>query len=326
MSKAWKGVWLASIACAAFGQATARGAGPAYPTKPVRMILPFAAGGSTDMMGRAIAQRLTEQLGQPVIAENRPSAGGNVGFELGAKAPPDGYTITFATAGIAISPSLYARLGYDPLRDFAPITQVATMYNVMTVHNSVPAKTLKELIALARAHPGKLSFSSNGAGTTNHLAGEILKHKFKLDMVHVPYKGSVPGMVAVMSGEVDMAVLPVTTALPLVQQNRLRALAILADKRSPVLPQVPTSKEAGVDDYVITFWAGMLVPAATPRGIVTLLNAEIRKALASPDVKNRLATAGIEAAASTPEQFNEFIKRELVRFAKVIKDAQIRAE
>ena len=297
-----------------------------YPTKPMRMILPFTAGGSTDMMGRTIAQKLAEQLGQPVIAENRPSAGGNVGFELGAKAPPDGYTITFATAGIAISPSLYSKLGYDPLRDFAPITQVATMYNVMTVHNSVPAKTLKALIALARAHPGKLNFSSNGAGTTNHLAGEILKHKFKLDMVHVPYKGSMPGLVAVMSGEVDLAVLPVTTALPLVQQNRLRALALLADKRSPVLPQVPTSKEAGVDDYVITFWAGILAPSGTPRDIVNLLNGEIRKALASPDVRNRWIAAGIEPTTSTPEQFAEFIKRELVRFAKVIRDANIKAE
>lgn len=292
----------------------------------MRMILPFTAGGSTDMMGRTIAQKLAEQLGQPVIAENRPSAGGNVGFELGAKAPPDGYTITFATAGIAISPSLYSKLGYDPLRDFAPITQVATMYNVMTVHNSVPARTLKALIALARAHPGKLNFSSNGAGTTNHLAGEILKHKFKLDMVHVPYKGSMPGLVAVMSGEVDLAVLPVTTALPLVQQNRLRALAILADKRSPVLPQVPTSKEAGVDDYVITFWAGILAPSGTPRDIVNLLNGEIRKALASPDVRNRWIAAGIEPTTSTPEQFAEFIKRELVRFAKVIRDANIKAE
>jgi len=314
----WVSVLLASFAGAAFAQT--------FPTKPLRMILPFAAGGSTDMTGRAIAQKLTEQLGQPVIAENRPSAGGNVGFEAGAKASPDGYTITFATTGISISPSLYVRLGYDPLRDFAPISRVATMHNVMTVHSSVPAKTLKEFIALARAHPGKLNFSSNGAGTTNHLAGEILKHRFKLDLVHVPYKGSVPGLAAVMGGEVDMAVLPVTTALPLVRQNRLRALAILSDERSPVLPQVPTSKEAGVDDFVVPFWVGVLAPAATPREIVQQLNGEIRKALAAPELQKRLASAGVETTGGASEAFAAFIKHEITRYARVIKDANIRVE
>ena len=297
-----------------------------YPSKPVRMILPFAAGGSTDLTGRALAQKLSEQLGQSVVSENRPGAGGNLGLELGAKAAPDGYTITFTAPQIAVSPSLYAKLNYDPIKDFAPISLVAVIQNIMVVHNSVPVKSLKEFIQLARSNPGKLNFSSNGAGSTNHLASELLKGKYNLNMVHVPYKGSALQTVALLSGQVDMGIMAVTTAMPLVQSNRLRALAVLAEQRVSVLPTVPTSKEAGVDDYVVPFWAGLLAPAATPREIINQLNSEIHKALASPDLKKRLAASGIEPWVSTPERFSEFIKSETVRYAKVIKDAGIKPD
>ncbi len=290
------------------------------------MILPFAAGGSTDMTGRALAQKLTEQMGQPVVAENRPGAGGNLGLELGTKAAPDGYTITFTAPQIAVSPALYAKLNYDPIRDFAPISLVAAIQNVLLVHNSVPAKSLKELIQLARSNPGKLNFSSNGAGSTNHLASELLKSKFKLDMVHIPYKGSALQVVALLGGQVDMGVMAVTTAMPMVQSNRLRALAVLADRRVSVLPGVPTSKEAGVDDYVVPFWAGLLAPAATPREIINYLNAEIHKALVAPDLKKRLAASGVETLINTPEQFANFIKSEMARYAAVVKSAGIKPE
>lgn len=301
-------------------------AAQSYPSKPVRMILPFAAGGSTDMTGRALAQKLTEQMGQPVVAENRPGAGGNLGLELGTKAAPDGYTITFTAPQIAVSPALYAKLNYDPIRDFAPISLVAAIQNVLLVHNSVPAKSLKELIQLARSNPGKLNFSSNGAGSTNHLASELLKSKFKLDMVHIPYKGSALQVVALLGGQVDMGVMAVTTAMPMVQSNRLRALAVLADRRVSVLPGVPTSKEAGVDDYVVPFWAGLLAPAATPREIINYLNAEIHKALVAPDLKKRLAASGVETLINTPEQFANFIKSEMARYAAVVKSAGIKPE
>lgn len=297
-----------------------------YPVKPIRMILPFPPGGPTDITGRAIAQKLSEQLGQSVVPENRPGAAGNLGLELGAKAPPDGYAITLTAPPLAVSPALYAKLNYDAVRDFAPVSLVAAIQNVMIVHNSVPAKNVKELIALARRNPGKLNFSSSGAGSTNHLATELLKVRFKLDMVHVPFKGSSPALVALMSGEVDMGTMAVPGAIPIVRAGKVRALAVLSERREPALPDVPTMKESGVDDFVVPIWYGILVPAGTPREIVNRLNSEIHKALASPDLKQRLANAGVEPLVSTPEHFAGFIRSEMVRYAKVIKDAGIKVQ
>ena len=298
----------------------------AYPAKTIRFILPFPPGGPTDILGRVIAQKLSEQLGQTVVADNRPGAGGNLGLELAAKAPPDGYTITLAAPPIAISPSLYAKLNYDAQKDLAPISLVAAIQNIMVVHNSVPAKTLKEFIQLARRHPGKLNFSSSGAGSTNHLASELFKSMYKLDMVHVPYKGAASQLVALLSGQVDMGTMAVPPAIPMVQANKVRALAVLTEQRVPALPNVPTSKEAGVDNFVVPIWYGVLAPAGTPRELIGRLNSELHKALASPDLKERLANAGIDPMTSTPEQFASFIKSETVRYAKVIKDAGIRPE
>jgi tripartite-type tricarboxylate transporter receptor subunit TctC len=305
-------------------------AGPAwaqsYPVRPIRLILPFPPGGPTDITGRAIAQKLGEQLGQSVIPDNRPGAAGNIGLELAAKAPPDGYTIVLTAPPIAISPSLYKKLNYNAQTELAPITLVAEIQNIVVAHNSVPVKNLKDLIELARRNPGKLNFSSSGAGSTNHLASELLKGKYKLDMVHVPFKGSGPALVALMSGQVDWGTMAVPGAIPLVKAGKVRGLAVLSEKRVPALPQIPTAVESGVEGFVVSIWYGILAPAATPRNVINRLNSELHKVLASPDLKERLANSGVDPLTSTPEQFASHIKSETVRYAKIIKDAGITAQ
>jgi tripartite-type tricarboxylate transporter receptor subunit TctC len=296
----------------------------AYPSKPIRLILPFPPGGPTDITGRVIGQKLSEQLGQPVIPDNRPGATSNIGLELAAKAPPDGHTIVLSAPTIAISPSLYAKLNYDAMRDLAPITLVAMIPNVMATHNSVPARTLKEMIALAKKNPGKLNFSSSGAGSTNHLASELFKSMYSLDMVHVPYKGNAGALLALTSGEVDLGTYALPPAIAPIQQKKIRALAVLTEKRVATVPDVPTSKEAGVDDFVVPIWYGMLAPAGTPRPIIDRLVTEFHKALAAPDLRKRLAAAGVEPLTNTPEQFGAFIKSETARYGKVIKAAGIK--
>ncbi len=294
-----------------------------YPAKTVRMILPFAPGGPSDIIGRTLAGKLTEQLGQPVVVDNRAGAGGNLGMELGAKAPADGYTITLTSPTMAISPSLYKKLPFDPQKDFAPISMVANIPNIMVVHLSVPAKTLKEFIQLARTSPGKLNFGSSGAGSTTHLSSEILSSLAGLKMVHVPYKGQGLALVGLLSGQVDMMILAVPSVLPMIQSNKVRAIAALSAKRLATVPQVPTTGESGVNNFEVSVWFGMLAPAATPRDIVNRLNQELAKALASPDIRERFASGGIEPLTSTPEQFAAFARAETVRYAKVIKDANI---
>ncbi len=297
-----------------------------YPVKPLRLILPFPPGGPTDIAGRAIGQKLGEQLGQPVIPDNRPGATSNIGIELATKAPPDGYTIVLVAPPLAISPSLYAKLNYDAQKDLAPITLVAAMQNVMAAHTSVPAKSLKEFIQLARRHPGKLNFSSSGAGSTNHLASELFSNMFGLKMVHVPYKGNAAALLALTSGEVDFGTYAVPPAIPIIRNNKVRALAVLSDKRVAAISEVPTAKEAGVDNFVVPIWYGMLAPAGTPRPLIDRLNSELHKALASPDLKERLANAGVEPLVNTPEQFAAFIRDETVRYAKVVKASGIKLQ
>ena len=297
-----------------------------YPTRPLRMILPFPPGGPTDITGRVIAQKLGEQLGQSVVPDNRPGAAGNIGLELAAKSPPDGYTIVLTAPPIAISPSLYKKLNYDAEKELAPISLVAEIQNIVVAHNSVPAKNLKDLIALAQRNPGKLTFSSSGAGSTNHLASELLKGRYKLDMTHVPYKGSGPALVALMSGQVDWGTMAVPGAIPLVNQGKVRGLAVLSEKRVPALPNVPTAVESGFKDFVVSIWYGILAPAGTPRDVVNRLNSEIHKVLAAPDVKQRLAVSGVDPLVSSPEQFAKHIRAEKVRYAQIIKDAGITAQ
>jgi tripartite-type tricarboxylate transporter receptor subunit TctC len=296
-----------------------------YPTKPIRLILPFPPGGPTDIAGRAIAQKLSEQMGQPVIADNRPGATSNIGLELAAKSPPDGYTIVLTPPSIALSPSMYKKLNYDALRDFQPLSLVANMYYVMAAHPSVPAKNLNEFIALAKRSPGKLNFSSSGPGAGNHLATELLKSMYGLQMVHVPYKGNVAGLIACTSGEVDFGTFAVAPAIPMVKANKVRPLAALTEKRLDVLPDIPTAREQKVD-LVSVQWYGMLVPAATPRPIAERLVSELHKAVSARDLKEKLAVSGIDTVTSTPEQFSQLIRSETVQFAKIVKAAGIKPE
>ncbi|MEO7727058.1 MAG: tripartite tricarboxylate transporter substrate binding protein [Burkholderiales bacterium] len=298
----------------------------AYPSRPVRFILPFPAGGPTDILGRIIGQKLAAQLAQPVVPENRPGAGGNVGTEYGAKQPADGYTIVLASPSLSISPSLYKKLGYDPVKDFSTISMVAHIPNVLLVHPSVPAKTLMDLVRLAKANPGKLNFGSGGLGTSNHLGSELFKSLAGVNIVHIPYKGSNEAMVGMMGGHVDMVVIGVPPTLPHIKAGRVRPLAVLAPERMPYLPNVPTAKEAGIPNFEVTTWYVLVVPAGTPREIVTRLNAEWVKLAEMPDTRERMQTAGFEPMSSTPEQAAEFVKTEIVRWAKVIRDANVKTE
>ena len=297
----------------------------AYPTKPVRLILPFPPGGPSDILGRALSQKLGEQMGQQVISDNRPGAGGNLGLELTAKAPPDGYTLVLSSPLIALSPSLYSKLNYDQ-KDLAPISLVAQIQNVVLVHPSVPARNLKELAAIARANPGKLNYGSGGVGTTTHLAPELFMSMTKTKMVHVPYKGSGLALIGLISGQVDVLVMAVPAAEAQVKAGKVRALAIVSDKRATPLPNVSTAKESGFDNFVVDIWYGVLTAAGTPQPLINRLNSEINKALASPDMKERLLAAGIQPLGDTPDQFAAFIRSETQRFAKVIKEAGIKPE
>jgi tripartite-type tricarboxylate transporter receptor subunit TctC len=299
---------------------------PAYPTKPVRLILPFPPGAPNDMVGRALGQKLAEQLGENVVPENRAGAGGNVGLGAAAKSPADGYTLVLSTPGIAISPALYAQLPYDGIRDFAPIARVSIIQNVMVVHPSVPAKTLRQFISLARAHPGKLNFGSGGPGTTNHLANELLKSQERISMVHVPYKGATVGMMALIGGEVDEVILPVASAIPQIRAGRVRALAVLSETRVPTLPEVPTAKEAGVDNFVVAVWYGLFAPAGTPRAIVERLNREVVRALDTPDVRKQLAAMGVDPWPGTPEELAGLLRSETARYSKLIKSIGLRLD
>ena len=297
-----------------------------YPAKSLRLILPFPPGGPTDLLGRTLGAKMAENIGQTVVIDNRPGAGGNLGVELAAKAPPDGYTMVLSSPLISISPSLYAKLNYDPAKDLAPISLAAAVQNVMIVHPSVPAKTLKEFIAMAKANPGKFNFGSGGSGTTSHLAPELFKSLAKIDMVHVPFKGTGLGMIGLMSGQVDTLFIATPIGAPQINAGKVRALAVLAEKRNAALPNVPTTKEAGLDNYVVPIWYGILTASGTARDHIVKLNSEIGKALAAKDVVDKFGSAGIDPTPSTPEHFASFIRSETVRYAKVIKDAGIKPE
>jgi tripartite-type tricarboxylate transporter receptor subunit TctC len=297
-----------------------------YPSKPIRFILPFPPGGPTDILGRALGQKLSESLGQPVVVDNRPGAGGNLGVAVAAKAPPDGYNIVIGAPPLAISPHLYKKLGYDPFKDLAPIALVASMPNVMLVHPTVPARTVKDFVALAKASPGKLNYGSGGLGTGQHLAAEMLQGLAKIKLVHVPYKGSNLAMLALIGGEIDMVVIGIPPAIPQIHAGKVRALAVLSAERIRALPAVPTSLEAGFPGYEVVSWYGVLAPTGTPREIVTRLNTELVKIMSSPEGRERIVEAGFEPMTSTPEQFSEFIRSESARWGKVIRAAGIQPE
>ena len=297
-----------------------------YPQRSVRMVVPYVAGGNTDFTARVVAAKLTDVFGQQVVIENRPGGGTNIGSDFVAKATADGYTLLMAGAANAINMSLYAKISYDTQRDFAPISLCIKGANVLSVHPSLPAKTLKELLALARAQPGKLNYASSGLGSSNQMAGELLKLMAKVNILHVPYKGNAPALTDTIGGHVEMLFSGVPALLPHIQSGRLRAIAIGSLKRFPALPETPTIDESGLKGYEATTWFGLMAPAKTPRDIVTRLNIEVGKALASADVRERFINEGIEPIGGTTEFFAGFIREEIDKYAKVVKAAGLKAE
>ena len=319
---------IASVLAAPAGAANAQTSGTMnYPTRPIRMILPQSPGGPTDMIGRLVAQKLGDNLGQTVVPDNRGGAAGNVGCELAAKAAPDGYTLLLGPPGcLTVNPSLYDKLPFDPLRDFQPVTQLTSGPQMLVVHPSVSATSVKEFVALVKSKPGAFNFASGGAGTPNHLASELFKNAAGLQMVHVPYKGTGPALTAVVGGQVQMMMASLPPALPQVKAGKLRGLAVTSAQRSKVAPELPTVAESGFPGFEMVTWHSILVPAKTPRPIVMKLHAELVKTLAQPDVKERFASQGLDTVGSTPEQFREHMKRETENFAKIIKAAGIKPE
>jgi tripartite-type tricarboxylate transporter receptor subunit TctC len=297
----------------------------AWPTRPVRMILPFPPGGGTDILGRLIAERLSVSIGQPVVTENRGGAGGNVGAEAAARSAPDGYTIVLVAPSLAISPTLYSKINYDPVKDFAPISLVATVPNVMVTQPSLPGQ-LQEFIAFVKAKPGALNFGSGGAGTSNHLAGELFNIVTGARMVHVPYKGVNLAMQDVLAGNVHLVFIGIPAAAPHIKAAKLRALAVVAPQRSSVLPDVPTVAEAGLKDFEVTTWYGILAPAGTPQPVVKRLNTELVKIMHAPEMKEKLTATGTEPLTSTPEEFAAYIKREIAKWGDVIRKAGVKAD
>jgi len=317
-----KTIPFAVVACLASVQSYAQN----YPAKTIRIVVPYVAGGNTDFTARVIAAILVEVFGQQIVIENRAGGGTNIGSDLIAKAPADGYSLLMGGASNAINMSLYPKMSYDTLRDFAPVVLCVKGANVLSVHPALPAKTLKELLSLARAQPGKLNFASSGIGSSNQMAGELLKVMAKVNITHVPYKGNPPALIDTVSGQVEMLFSGVPALLPHIQSGRLRALAIGSLKRFPALPTVPTLDEAGLKDYEATTWFGLMAPAKVPKDIVARLNSEIGKALASKEVHDRFINEGVEPMGGTPEQFGMFIRDEIEKYAKVVKAGNLKAE
>jgi tripartite-type tricarboxylate transporter receptor subunit TctC len=299
----------------------------AYPTKPLRLIVPFPPGGSADILARTIGQKMSEGLGRPVVIDNRPGAGTAIGAEATAKSAPDGYTVMIGTVSShAINPSLNAKIAYDPIRDFTPISPVASIPFALVVHPSLPAKNVAELIATARAKPGVLNFSSAGNGTSNHLAGELFKSMARIDLVHIPYKGSAPALNDLLAGQVNMMFDLVLTAAQHVKAGTVRAVAVTGKARSSVLPGVPTVAESGLSGYEVSAWFGIFAPAGLPATITQRLNAEIVRVMGLADVRERLASQGAEPMASASDAFAEYVRTELTKWAGVVKAAGMRSE
>ena len=310
----------ALAAAAAIGVVAPAVAQGTYPTKPVRLVVPFPAGGTTDILARAVAQKLSETWGQSVIVDNRPGAGGNIGSELVAKSPPDGYTLLMGTVGThAINPSLYAKMPYDHVKDFTPVILVAGVPNVLVVNLSLPVNSVQELIAYGKANPNKLNFASSGNGTSIHLSGELFRTMTGVQMTHVPYKGSAPALTDLIGGQVQLMFDNLPSSLQFIKAGKLRALAVTSAERSSALPDLPTLSESGLAGFEASSWFGVLAPAGTPRDIVTKLNGAIAAWLASPDAKEKLAAQGAIAAGGPPDAFVKHIADESAKWAKVVK-------
>ena len=298
----------------------------AFPVRPLRLILPFPPGGSTDLLGRALADKLAEQMRQPVVPENRPGAGGNVGAEVAVRSAPDGYTLVLCAPSLAISASLYRKLNYDPLRDLAPVALVATIPNLFVVHPAVPARTLAELAQHARDNPGKLNFGTGGAGTSNHLASDMFRMLTGTSIVQVPYKGAETAMLAVLAGQVQMVVIGPPAAAPHLKSGKLRALAVLAKERLSEFPEVQTAAESGMPGFEVETWYGVLAPAGVPREAVLRLNAEFVRMMQAPEMRERLASMGVQPLTSSPERFGDFLRSEVAKWAAIVKESGARAD
>ena len=318
---------LIAAACTALCTASAAAAADNYPAKPIRIIVAYTPAGTTDILARVVGQKFTEQWKQPVIIENRPGANGNIGTDIAAKSAPDGYTLLMTTAGPhGINPTLYHKLPFDAIKDFAAVSLVAMVPNILSVNPSVPVKSVKELIALAKSKPGGLSYGSPGNGSTGHLSMELFKSMTGTDMVHIPYKGSIGVLADLVGGQVQVVIDNMPPYLPQLKAGKIRALAVTTAKRSPAVPELPTIAEAGVSGYEAAAWFGLLAPAGTPKDIVDKLSAETAKILKMPDVHEKLAAQGAEAVGGSPEEFGAFIKSEIAKWAKVIKESGAKAE
>ncbi len=316
---------LAATLAALTPQAAA--AADAYPAKPIRFVVAFPPGGGTDIIARSIAQKLAERIAQQVVVDNRPGAGGNIGTDIVAKSAPDGYTILMGSAGpLAINASLFAKMPFDPIKDLAPVTLAASTPNVLVVHPSLPARTVKELIALARAKPGEINFASSGHGTPAHLAGELFNSMAGVKLIHVPYKGAAPALADLLGGQVQIMFSTMPPALPHVKDGKLRALAVTSRKRSPATPELSTMDEAALPGFEAITWHGVVVPAGTPTTVIALLNREIVAILHLPEVVERLSGQGAEALGSTPEEFAAYIRSESIKWAKVVRESGAKAE
>jgi tripartite-type tricarboxylate transporter receptor subunit TctC len=298
---------------------------PRYPAKPIRLVVPFSSGSATDILARIVSTRLGESGSYQMIVENRPGAGGTLGAALVAKAAPDGYTLILVSVGHAINATLYPKLPYDTVKDFAPVTLVATVPNVLVVNSASKLGSVKDVVAAARAKPGTMNFDSAGSGSSTHLSGELFKMEAGVDIAHIPYKGTGEALTDVMAGRVDLMFAPTVSAMPFVRQGKLRALAVTTPKRAASLPDIPTVAESGLPGYAFESWFGVLAPAGTPKEIVAALNGEIGKALASPAVRERLLVQGAEPRASTPQEFERYIQAEIAKLAPVVRQSGVQA-
>ena len=298
-----------------------------WPAKPIRIISPYPPAGANDLLARIIAPKLSEQLGQPVVVENRAGATGNIGAELVAKAPADGYTLLMGQAGnLTINISLMAKMSFDPVRDFSPVTMVASTPNVLVVHPSLPVRTVKDLIALAKAKPGQINYATSGIGSPGHLAAELLNKSAGIRLVHIPYKGAAPALLDVVAGNAHLYFTSAVSAQPFIPSGRLRMVAVASAKRSPSLPEVPTVAEAGFPEFDVSSWWGVVAPASTPREVVMRLQVEIHRVIALPEIRTKLAEQGLDIATNTPEQFAAYIKSETAKWAKLIREVGVKPE
>jgi len=316
----------ASVTLALCAAAALPAAAQTYPSRPIRMIVTYPPGGGADTIGRAVGQRLGDTLGQQVVVDNRPGGGANIGAELVARAAPDGHTLLVVALAHSVNVSLYSKLAYDPIRDFAPVIFIATVPNILVVHPSMPVRTTRELLDLARAKPGQLNYASTGSGGPQHLGMELFKTLSGVQLTHIPYKGAAPALTDIIAGQIQTMFGNMISTLPHVRSNRLRALAVSTAKRAAILPEVPTVAESGVAGFESGSWFGFAAPAGTPKAIVDRLNAETNRILGLPELRERLATEGAELGGGTPDAFGVYLRSEVAKWAKVVKFAKVRVD